>query len=66
MLADFIRKTKIALAKTDVSSKHTAVSAPHQHTHTYSLQYPHKTTYRKQYVRYIIFTVRSHCSSCLQ
>ena len=35
MLADFIRKTKIALAKTDVSSKHTAVSAPHQHTHTH-------------------------------
>jgi len=36
MLADFIRKTKIALAKTDLSSRHTAVSAPHQHTHTHT------------------------------
>ena len=58
MLADFVRKTKTALAKTDVSSRHIAVSAPHQHTHTHthththSVQYPHKTVYRKQHVRY--------------
>ena len=48
MLADFVRKTKTALAKTDVSSRHIAVSAPHQHTHTHTHTHIAYNTHTKQ------------------
>ena len=50
--------------KTDVSPRHIAFSAPHQHTNTHTI--PTQKIYRKERVRHITFTAQSHCSLCLQ
>jgi len=46
--------------------KHKHTNTHTTHTHTHSVQYPHKTMYPKEHVRYITFTVQSHFSFCLQ